>query len=128
MLYQEDYKSLYRSSSPEVFLTKGVLKICNKFTGEHPCRSASNFIEIEDYKSLYRSSSPEVFLTKGVLKICNKFTGEHPCRSASNFIEIVLRHGRSSVICCIFRSIYFGLILSVIVFSSWIKSLANVIA
>ena len=24
---------------PEVFLLKGVLKICSKFTGEHPCRS-----------------------------------------------------------------------------------------
>ena len=28
-----------RSSRPEVFLGKGVLKICSKFTGEHPCRS-----------------------------------------------------------------------------------------
>ena len=28
-----------RSSSSEVFLGKGVLKFCNKFTGEHPCRS-----------------------------------------------------------------------------------------
>ena len=28
-----------RSSHPEVFLEKGVLKICSKFTGEHPCRS-----------------------------------------------------------------------------------------
>ena len=32
----------YRSSHPEVFLVKGVLKICHKFKGEHPC----NFIEI----------------------------------------------------------------------------------
>ena len=37
---------------PEVFLGKGVLKICSKFTGEHPYRSAisikllCNFIEI----------------------------------------------------------------------------------
>ena len=31
-----------RSSRPEVFLGKGVPKICSKFTGEHP----SNFIEI----------------------------------------------------------------------------------
>ena len=29
----------YRSSHPEVFLVKGVLKIFSKFTGEHPCRS-----------------------------------------------------------------------------------------
>ena len=41
-----------RSSRPEVFLRKGILKICSKFIGEHPCRSAillkitSNFIEI----------------------------------------------------------------------------------
>ena len=41
-----------RSSHPEVLLRKGVLKICTKFTGEHPCRSVisiklqSNFIEI----------------------------------------------------------------------------------
>ena len=26
-------------SRPEVFLGKGVLKICSKFTGERPCRS-----------------------------------------------------------------------------------------
>ena len=42
----------FRSSHPEVFLGKSVLKICSKFIGEHPCRSAisiklqSNFIEI----------------------------------------------------------------------------------
>ena len=38
-----------RSSHPDEFLIKGVLKICSKFTGEHPYRSAklqSNFIEI----------------------------------------------------------------------------------
>ena len=28
----------YRSSRPEMFLRKGVLKICSNFTGEHPCR------------------------------------------------------------------------------------------
>ena len=40
------------SNPPEVFLGKGVLKICRKCTGEHPCRSvisvnlSCNFIEI----------------------------------------------------------------------------------
>ena len=29
----------YRNSRPEVFLREVVLKICSKFTGEHPCRS-----------------------------------------------------------------------------------------
>ena len=44
--------SKYRSSCPEVFLKKRVLKICSKFEGEHPCRSVislklfRNFIEI----------------------------------------------------------------------------------
>ena len=28
-----------RSSHPEVFLVKGVLEICSRFTGEHPCRN-----------------------------------------------------------------------------------------
>ena len=32
-----------RSSRPEVFLRKGVLKISDKFIGEHPCRSAISF-------------------------------------------------------------------------------------
>ena len=32
--------SIYRSSHPEVFLAKKVLKIRSKFTGEHQCRSA----------------------------------------------------------------------------------------
>ena len=41
-----------RGSRPEEFLAKGVLKICRKFTGEHPCQSVistkllCNFIEI----------------------------------------------------------------------------------
>ena len=43
---------LFRSSRPIVFLRKDVLKICSKFTREHPCKSAistklqSNLIEI----------------------------------------------------------------------------------
>ena len=41
-----------RSNPLQVLLEKGILKICIKFTGEHPCRSVisiksqSNFIEI----------------------------------------------------------------------------------
>ena len=46
------------------FLKKGVLKICRKFTGEHPCRSVilinlqSNFIEI----TLRHDCSPVILL------------------------------------------------------------------
>ena len=43
---------IQKQPSRGVFLGKGVLRICSKFTGEYPCRSAisikplSNFIEI----------------------------------------------------------------------------------
>ena len=49
-----------RSSPSEVFLGKSVLKICSKFTREHPCRRAisvkllCNFIEI----TLWHRCSP----------------------------------------------------------------------
>ena len=33
------YKKHDGSSPPEMLLGEGVLKICSKFTGEHPCRS-----------------------------------------------------------------------------------------
>ena len=54
LLFQEnDSHNLYfRSSHPEVFLGKGILKICSTFTGKHPCRCAisiklqSNFIKL----------------------------------------------------------------------------------
>ena len=42
----------FRGSRPQVLLVRVVLKICSKFTGEHPCQSVisiklySNFIEI----------------------------------------------------------------------------------
>ena len=48
----QDLSQIYKSSHSEVFLRKGVLKICSKFTGEHPFRRSisiklqSNFIEI----------------------------------------------------------------------------------
>ena len=80
----ETNKTLYRSSRPEVFLKKGVLKICSKFIGEHPCRSVISI------KFLF-------------LIICSKFTREYPCRSVisikllRNFIEIALWYGCSPI-------------------------------
>ena len=54
MIYLQKYceNLCFRSSHPEVFLGKDVLKICREFTGEQPCQIAisiklqSNFIEI----------------------------------------------------------------------------------
>ena len=57
-------RQVMRSSYPEVFLGKRVLKICSKFTGEHPCRSPisikllCNFIEI----ALRHGCSPVILL------------------------------------------------------------------
>ena len=41
---------IIRSSSPEVFFRKGVLKVCSKFAKEHPYRSV---ISIKFLKQLY---------------------------------------------------------------------------
>ena len=35
-----EWTSSFKRSRPELFLGKGVVKICSKFTGEHPCQSA----------------------------------------------------------------------------------------
>ena len=54
----------YKRSHPEVFLGKGVLKTCSKFTGEHRCRIAisiklqNSFMEI----TLRHGCSPVNFL------------------------------------------------------------------
>ena len=51
IIWTDDLK--YRSSSTEVFLGKDVLKICSKFSGDHPCQSVisikllCNFIAIK---------------------------------------------------------------------------------
>ena len=50
------WEKFYRSSRLKVFSRKGALKICIKFTGEHPCQSA--FIEI----ALRDGCSPENLL------------------------------------------------------------------
>ena len=56
-----------RSSRPEMFCEKVVLKICSKFTGEHPCRSAisikllCNFIEIALWHGCSPVNLPHIF-------------------------------------------------------------------
>ena len=39
VISQNRVSIIYRRSRSEVFLGKGILKICSKFTGEHPCQS-----------------------------------------------------------------------------------------
>ena len=61
---QDTREKIYRSSPPEVFSGKVFLKICSKFTKEHPHRSVisiellCNFIEI----MLWHGCSPENLL------------------------------------------------------------------
>ena len=40
LLNEKEKINLQISSRPKVFLRKGVLRICSKFTGEHPCQIA----------------------------------------------------------------------------------------
>ena len=54
-----DSTAICRSNPSELFLYKGVLKACNKFTGQHPSQVAvskklpSNFIEITLWLGCY---------------------------------------------------------------------------
>ena len=63
------WRDSFRSSLSEVFLEKAVLKICSKFTGEHPCRSVisiklqSNLIEITLRHGCSAVNLPHVFRT-----------------------------------------------------------------
>ena len=69
-----------RSSHLEVFLGKGVLKICSKFTGEYPCRSASliNCTSVYGFSPVYKFAasifSQHIFL-KTPLNGCFWYTG-----------------------------------------------------
>ena len=74
----------FRSSRPEMFLRKGVLKICSKFPGEHPCRS--NFIEVAlrhgcspgNWLHIFRTPFPKN--TSGRLLLNIGFQGSFICR------------------------------------------------
>ena len=67
-IFDKDFgQNSYRSSRPEVFLRKGILKICRKFTEEHPCQSAisiklqSNFNEITRRPCVFSCKSAAYF-------------------------------------------------------------------
>ena len=62
-----------RSSHPEVFLGKGVLKICIKFTGEHPCRSEISIVAEQLY---WNHTSAWVFSCKVAAYFENTFSNE----------------------------------------------------
>ena len=73
----------YGNNHPEEFLRKDVLKICSKFTAEHPCRST---ISIKFVKQLYwNCTSAWVFSCKFAAYFQNTFYQDHLWVAASVF-------------------------------------------
>ena len=96
---RSEQRGIHRSNHPEVFLEKSVLKICTKFTGEHPCRSVisikllCNFIEIP----LRHGCSPVNLLHIFRIPFTKKTSGRlllhsEPCQtSKKNFFRNVCK-------------------------------------
>ena len=88
-----------RSNSLDAFVGKGVLKICSKFTGEHPCQSVIsiklkvNFIEI----ALWHG-----FSLVNLLHIFRTLFQEHFCRTGSKCLRgcYLYRTTSGSLGCC----------------------------
>ena len=86
-----------------MFLRNGVVKICSKFTGEHPCRTANsikllcNFIEIALRNGCPPVDLPDIFgtpfpmNTSGLLLLdrTNK-SRHHPVQTTDVFLIILL--------------------------------------
>ena len=73
-----------RSSRPEVFIGKGVLKICSIFTEEHPYRSAI-LIKLQSNFALRHGE-----FYKFATYFQNTFSQEHLWVTASDYVLIVL--------------------------------------
>ena len=62
-------ETLIQKQTPDVFLGKDVLKICNKFTREHPCQKVvsiklqSNFIDIAFRHGYFLINLLQIFRT-----------------------------------------------------------------
>ena len=74
----------FGSSRPEEFLGKTVLKICSKFTGEQPCRSA---ILIQLLQLYWNHTSAWVFSRKFAAYFQNNFSYEYLWAAASDYFN-----------------------------------------
>ena len=54
----------FRRSHPEVIIRKGVLKICGKFTGGHPCPSVISIKLLCNFHSVKSVQNTEFFLVR----------------------------------------------------------------
>ena len=76
-----------RGSRPEVFLIKGALKICSKFTGESPCRSVISikllciFIEITRRHGCSPVNLPHIFRTPFLKNTSGRLLLDFECRT-----------------------------------------------
>ena len=75
-------KEIQRCSPSEVFFGKMVLKICSKFTGEHPCRGV---ISIE-----LQSNFTEITLPHGCSPVNLLHISEHLWRAVSATLHLSL--------------------------------------
>ena len=114
---------MYRSSHPEVFLRKGVPKICSKFTGEHPCRSVilinlqSNFVEITlrhgcSLNLLHIFGTPFPNNTSGWL-LLNVVTPDQGAATLYVYRELGLYKMHWTFLCCqkVFKSVVSRILL-----------------
>ena len=96
----------YWSSRPEVFLRKGVLKICGEFTREHSCRSAipiklnhishihensKMFNKTSKYFSLFNNKPP----TSWVAHITREFLWAEICKQCVSLFLIRQKSSRN---------------------------------
>ena len=88
-VYVDDICTTYRSSQQEVFLEKGALKICNKFKGEHPCRSVISI------KLLWNHASAWVFSCKFAAYYQNTFFKNTSGRLLLNIFQVCDYHEKS---------------------------------
>ena len=128
---EDTFSTKTRSSLPDVFLGKAILKICSKFTGERSCRSAisiklqTNFIEITLRHGCFPVNLLHIFTTPfpkntyGWLLLKDEGVDKENCRPvnilsrASNFFERLTYNqidnfiaSKFSLYLCSFRKYY----------------------
>ena len=88
---------IFRSSHPEVFLGKVVLKICNEFTGEHTCQSAISTKKLLNHTSecafscKFASYIQNTFSSRTPLEGCYCFTDHKLALSSTLILNTLLR-------------------------------------
>ena len=80
--------SYFRSSPPEVFLSKGCMQICSKFPGEHPCGSVISEPDLNGGVMLLKIGlSLHPYITSSTKKFCG-------CRRRPEcFVEVNMYQG-----------------------------------